>query len=98
MSSAASRSCHCAHSDRQTLLGQVAHELEERHPLLAEPVRDGHLDIVEEQFGGVLGVEAHLVEVAASFEASHAVLDHEQGQPCVRIVRRAGRRRSPDRR
>ena len=46
--------------------------------LLAEQVLGGHLDVGEGQFGGVLRVQADLVEVAAALEALHAALDDQQ--------------------
>ena len=47
-------------------------------PSVAEQVGLRHAHIVEEQFGGVLGVQADLVQVAAALEAFHAALDDEQ--------------------
>ena len=49
----------------------------------------GHAHVVEEQLGGVLAVEADLLEVAATFEAGHAALDDEQRHPAV-ALRRVG--------
>jgi hypothetical protein len=71
------------HRDREPLLGQVGHQLEEPGPLLAEQVLLGTGHIVEEQLGGVLGVLADLVEVAAALEPVHAALDDEQADPLV---------------
>ncbi len=72
--------------DREALLGQVVHELEEPGSFFAEPVVDGHGDVVEEELGGVLGVEPHLVEVPAPLEPIHAVLHDEQGEAGVRVI------------
>ena len=46
--------------------------------LAAEQVGRGHPDVVEEQLGGVLRVQADLVQLAAAGEAGHAALRHEQ--------------------
>ena len=51
--------------------------------LLAEEVLLRHPHVVEEQLGGVLGVLADLVQVAAALEALHAALDHEQRDALV---------------
>ena len=83
------RTGHGTDCDRESFLRQVVDQLEERHPLLAQPIRGRNLDVGEEQLGGVLGMQAHLVEIASSFEAGHAVLDDEQGQASVRILRRS---------
>ena len=52
--------------------GRFSHQVEEALALLAEQVRRGHPDVVEEQLGGVLGLQADLVQVAAALEARHA--------------------------
>ena len=62
---------------------QVHHQRDEAGALLAEQVLLGHLDVVEEQLGGVLGLHADLVEVAAALEALHAALDDEQADALV---------------
>ncbi|PRC61167.1 hypothetical protein C6A85_11725, partial [Mycobacterium sp. ITM-2017-0098] len=41
----------------------------------AEQVLRGHFHVGERQFGGVLRVEADLVEFAAAFETLHSALD-----------------------
>jgi hypothetical protein len=64
--------------DTQPLLGQVGNQVAEPGTLVAQQVGDRHLDVVEEELGGVLGVEADLVQVAAPVEAGHARLDHHQ--------------------
>ena len=43
----------------------------------------GTCDVVEEQLGGVLRLEADLLEVAAALEARHAALDDEQADALV---------------
>jgi hypothetical protein len=55
-------------------------------PSVAEQVLDGHPHVVEEQLGGVLAVQADLVEVAAPLEALHAPLEHQQAHALVRWV------------
>ena len=51
--------------------------------LLAQQVRAGHPDVLEVQLGGVGGVQAHLVELAAAGEALHAALDDQQREALV---------------
>ena len=52
----------------------------EATPNLAEHVGRGHPDLVEEQLRGVLGLQAHLVQVPAAGEAGHAALHHQQAE------------------
>jgi hypothetical protein len=66
------------HGDREALLGEVAREVVEPLALVAEQVRDGHADVVEEQLGRVLAVHADLVEVAAALETGHVALDDQE--------------------
>ncbi len=82
-SNAAARRGDAGDGDRQPLLGQVGHEVHEALALVAEQVGHRHVDVGEEQLGGVLAVHADLVEVAAALEAVHAALEHEQATcPC----------------
>ena len=67
--------------DGQPLLGEVGHQVDEGAVQLAEQVLLGDADVVEEQLGGVLGLLADLVEVAAALEALRAALDDEQAEP-----------------
>ena len=68
--SAARAAATAADRDRQPLLGQVVHEVDEALALgRPEQVRDRHLHVGEEQLGGVLRVLADLFEVAATLEA-----------------------------
>jgi hypothetical protein len=46
----------------------------------AEQIRGRDPDVVEEQFGGVLGVQPDLVELAAAGEAAGARFDHDQAE------------------
>ena len=66
--------------DDQALARQVVHELREALAFLgAEQVLRRQLDVVEEQLGGVGGIEAELLELAAAAEARRIVgLDHHQ--------------------
>ena len=73
--------------DRQPLLGEVRHQVDEARALLAEEVRLRHPDVGEEQLGGVLRVLTDLLEVAAALEALHAALDDEQRDALVPGVR-----------
>ncbi|KAF5289622.1 hypothetical protein FQR65_LT20784 [Abscondita terminalis] len=60
----------CRQADDQALVGQVAHELVEA--LALAPAQQGvlrHGHIVEEEFAGVLGLHAHLVEHAPHAKA-----------------------------
>ena len=83
---------HCLHRggrhdrDREPLLRQVLHQVDEAHALLAEQVLGRHLDVGEGQLGGVLGVQADLVEVAAALEALHAALDDQQREALRALV------------
>ena len=57
-------------ADRQALLRQLLHQLDEAQALFgAEKVRGRHADIVEEQFRRVLRFHADLVEIASAMEA-----------------------------
>src|SRR5690606_30207534 len=69
--------------------GEVLHEVDEPHALLAEEVLLGDADVVEEQLGGVLRVHADLVQVAAALEALHAAL-HDQEADALGPGGRAG--------
>ena len=85
--------------DRQAFLGEVGREVVESLALLAEQVGGGDAHVVEEQFGGVLAVQADLLEIAAAFEAGHPALDDEQRHAAVALASgRSWRRRSPGRR
>ena len=55
--------------DAEALLGEVVDHLAEALALADEEVLGGHPRIVEEELGGVLGVHADLLEVAAPLEA-----------------------------
>ena len=68
------------------LLRQVLHQVDEAHALLAEQVLGGHLDVGERQLGGVLGVQADLVQVPAALEALHAALDDQQREALRALV------------
>ncbi|SPA54634.1 protein of unknown function [Cupriavidus taiwanensis] len=64
--------------DDEAFLGQVVHQVAEALILLAEQVASRHPDVVEEQFGGVLGVHADLLQLAAAAEALAIGFDHDQ--------------------
>ena len=53
------------------------HQVIEAAPFLAEEVVTWHADVLEMQFGGVGGVQAHLVELAPALEARHAAFDDQ---------------------
>ena len=74
------------HRDADALLRQVLHQVDEAHALLAEQVLGGHLHVGEGQLGGVLGLQADLVEVAAALEALHAALDDQQREALRALV------------
>ena len=77
-------------ADREALERQVHHELDEALALLAaDEVLLGHEDVAERELGGVVAVEAHLVELLAVVEALHAVLDEQQAER-VGLVALAG--------
>lgn len=73
--------------DREALLRQVLHQVDEAHALLAEEVGRRDADIVEAELRRVLGVEADLVEVASPLEARHAALDDEQREALGALLR-----------
>ena len=68
------------HRHQQPLLRQFGHQLGEALAFLgAEQAVGGHTHFVEEQLGGVVALQANLVEIAATAEAFHLVgLDHEE--------------------
>ena len=73
--------------DRQPLLRQVVHQLEEPLALGAEQVLRRDVHVGEEQLGRVLGVQAELLQVAAPLEALHPPLEDEQGHALVLLAR-----------
>src|SRR5690606_36083667 len=75
-----------AHGTQQPLFREEVHEVVEAAVHFAEQVLLRHLHVVEEELGGVLALQPHLLQVAAAFESFHAALDDEQAQP-VRLVR-----------
>src|SRR5271165_2504384 len=68
------------HRDRQPLLRQVLHEVDEALAFVTEQVRRRYPHVVEGQLGRVLRVQADLVQLATALEALHTPLDHEQGE------------------
>lgn len=68
------------HGDAHPLLREIGHQVEEGAVEFAEEVLLGDAYVLEEEFGGVLGLLADLVEVAASFEALGTAFDDEEGQ------------------
>ena len=79
----------------QALLGQTFHQVNEALARLAQHIGLGHLDVVEEELGGILGLEAHLAQVAPALETFHAPLHQEQGH-VMGIVLGVGLRRDND--
>ena len=71
---------HRVHGDDQALLRQLLHQLVEALPFLgAEQALGRQLHVLEEQFRGVGGIHAELLELAAAAEARRVVgLDHQQ--------------------
>ena len=68
-------------ADREALERQVHHQLDEALALFAaDQVLFRHEHVAERQLGGVVAVEAHLVELLAVVEAVHAVLDEQQAE------------------
>jgi hypothetical protein len=64
--------------DRQPLLRQVRHQVEEAAVLDPAQVLGRDADVVEEQLGGVLSRQPDLLHVAPPREARHVTLDDEQ--------------------
>src|SRR4051812_4408732 len=60
---------HGDRGDGQPLLGQVVHQVEEAVALGAQQIARRHANVVEEELGGVLRLEADLVQVPAALEA-----------------------------
>ncbi len=79
---------HRAAGVGQALLGKHVHQVEETALGIAQEVGLGHLDVVEEQLGGVLALHAQLLQVASVLEAFHAPLHQEQAHGV--LVRRIG--------
>ena len=75
--------------DRQTLLGQLVHQVGEALALFAQTVGDRDAHVLEEQLGGVGGVLADLVEVAPAGEAVAVGLDQDQ-RDALGALRRVG--------
>ena len=72
-----------ADGDRQALLGQIAHQINESHSHFTKHVVSGDLDIVEEQLCGVLGVHPEFVQIAPSLETFHSTFQHQQRKATV---------------
>ena len=62
---------------------QVAHQVDEPEPFLAEEVLGRHLHVGERQFGGVLGLKADLVQVAARSKPSIPRSTTSNEKPCA---------------
>ena len=77
-----SRRCSAAaiagDGDAQALLREVRHQVDEGAVAARRGGSPSARDVVEEQLGGVLGLLADLVEVAAALEAVRAALDDQQ--------------------
>src|SRR3546814_5384968 len=73
----------CGDRDGEALGGQVLHEVEEPAALLAEQVGCGHAAVGEEELCGVLGVVAHLLQLAAPLEPGGVTLDGDQAEALV---------------
>ena len=66
--------------------GKALHEVDEAHVFFAEQVFYGNLDVAEVEFGGVLGVHADFVQVAATFKTVHACLDDDEADAVCPFV------------
>ena len=74
--------------DQRALVRQVAHEHVHALAFLLQQAVGGHAHVLEEQFGGVLRVEAHLVEHATDAIALQALrFDHQDRQAAAALVR-----------
>src|SRR6185295_15711762 len=69
--------------ERESLPLEVAHDLVEPLPLLAEEVGGGYPAVLERQLAGVAGPPAQLVQLAADGEAGRAALDDEEREALV---------------
>ncbi len=80
-----------AEGDAPALGGQVVAEVVEALVLLAEQVLDGHLDVDERQLGGVGGLQAELVELAADRVALGLGVHGEEGDAVTAVLGGGGR-------
>ncbi len=78
-----------ADGEREALGHEVGHQLREARAFLAEEVLGREVQVVEEQLGGVVGVLADLLDLAAAREALHVALDDDHREALVRVVARA---------
>ena len=69
---------HTQRTDHQPLPGQLPHQVDEALAFLAQQGRGRNPHVGEEQLGGVTGVLADLVQIAALAEARQRGIDQEQ--------------------
>ena len=74
--------CHGAQRDALDL--QVAHHVQQAVALLAQPVLDGHLTLLEHQFGRRRGAHPRLaVQTLAQRKAGEILFDHERTESLI---------------
>ena len=81
---------HGGHGHAQPPLRQLLGDLVQPLALLAHEVGGGHPDVVEEQLGGVRGLQAHLVQLLARGVALVVLLLHEEQAEAVPVPARGG--------
>ena len=69
------RGSHRRGGDTQPLLGQLLHQVQKAHALLAQEIFLGDLDVGEEQLRGVRSLLAHFVQITTALKALHTPLD-----------------------
>ena len=74
----------------EPLFGQKVREEVKALARFAEHVALRHLHIGEEEFGSVLRLQTHLLQIAAALEAFHTPFDDEQAESVTAIRVGAG--------
>src|SRR5579859_2666188 len=79
------RLCRCqgTHSDGQSLLGQLLHQILEPLPFLTQAVGIWYRYILKDQPSRTLRMHADLLEPTPPSVAGHITLNDEQGQPTM---------------
>ena len=78
------RAGHRRYRNRQTLLRQFAHQIDEALAFFAQTVGHWHADIFEEQFRGISFIHTDFVEVTAALEAVTIRLNEDNRHALIR--------------
>ena len=73
--------------DRQPLLRQLAHQIDEALALFAQAIGDRHADVLEKQLRRIGGILPDLVELAALLEAIAVAFDQDDRHALPRGLR-----------